>query len=389
MSPSTTPHNNAASPTAGEHLLIVTDAWAPQVNGVVTTIRNLAQQLEERGYQVSLITPEQYWTVPTFYPNLHLAIPGGAGQRITELNPDRILIMTEGPLGLAARHHCVMEGIPFLTGFTTKWAEYFVTHVGFPPRPMGYRYLRWFHRPASGTLVATESLHQHLEGFGFKHLMHWNRGVDTHQFYPLTDDERAAFATTYLPNAELPKPYSVYVGRVSQEKNLDAFMALEIPGTKIVVGTGPYLDELKEKHPNVVFAGLQQGDALRQYYGAADLMVFPSKTDTFGLVMLEALACGTPVLAFDVTGPHDVLANAGTVGQLAQDDDDFQQRAVAMLQARGQQQLTPAECLAIANHYSWDNAVNSLLSQWPNRHTHPAKPFVFGEWLKYRLGAGA
>ncbi len=353
---------------------------------MVTTIRNLAQQLEERGYRVSLMTPEQFWTVPTFYPNLNLAIPGGTGPRIDALNPDRVLIMTEGPLGLASRHHCVMEGIPFLTGFTTKWAEYFVTHVGFPPRPVGYRYLRWFHRPASGTLVATNSLHRHLDGMGFTHLMHWNRGVDTQQFYPLTTQEHNDFAKKYLPNPQLPKPYSVYVGRVSQEKNLDAFMALDIPGTKIVVGMGPYWNELKEKYPDVVFAGLKQGDDLRQYYGAADLMVFPSKTDTFGLVMLEALACGTPVLAFDVTGPHDVLSNAGDVGQLAKNDDDFQQRAKAMLHARAQGKLSVDDCLAIANHYSWDNAVNSLLAQWPNRHLQPAKPFEFGDWLRHRLG---
>lgn len=378
---------------AAERLLIVTDAWTPQINGVVTTVRNLTQQLAERGYQVELMTPQQYPTVPTFYPNLNLAIPLGVSEQFNRINPDRVLIMTEGPLGFSVRNHCVMQGIPFLTGFTTKWPEYFVTHIGFPPRPVGYRYLRWFHRPATGTLVATQTLHRHLEGVGFNNLMQWNRGVDTRQFYPLSDAEHEAFAEAYLPKGkEHPRPFSVYVGRVSQEKNLDAFMQLDVPGTKIVVGMGPYLEELKVKYPNVVFAGLKQGDDLRQYYGAADLMVFPSKTDTFGLVMLEALASGTPVLAFDVVGPRDVLAQAGDVGQLAQNQQEFQAKATTMLNqrtsdTRHQGPLSTDACLKAAQHYSWDNAVKSLLAQWPNRHEQPAKPFEWGLWLKHRLAA--
>lgn len=379
---------------APERLLIVTDAWTPQVNGVVTTVRNLAEQLRERGFDVALMTPDQFWTVPTPYPNLNLAIPYPVAQRFDTLSPDRVLIMTEGPLGLAVRNHCVFQGIPFITGFTTKWAEYFVTHFGLPPRPVGYRYLRWFHRPGAATLVATPTLYRHLERFGFEHLMQWNRGVDTRQFYPLTAPEKATFPSSIEPSlTDCPRPYSVYVGRVSPEKNIDAFLALDLPGTKFVVGGGPYVETLQQRYgnygssetANVVFLGQRQGDALRQCYGAADLMVFPSKTDTFGLVMLEALACGTPVLAFDVIGPRDVLRDAGDVGQLAHDDEDFQTKALAMLAERQASGLTVKECLTVAHQYSWDTAVEQLLGCWPNRHQHPAKPFDWEDWLRHRF----
>lgn len=362
--------------TEGERLLIVTDAWSPQVNGVVTTVGNLVEQLKSRGFSVSMLTPLDFWTIPTTYPNLNLAIPYQVDGKIKALNPSRVLIMTEGPLGWAVRNYCVSADRPFITGLTTKWPEYFVTHFGFPPRSVGYRYLRWFHAPAAATLVATPTLYRHLERLGFKHLNQWNRGVDTTQFYPLTEENKASFPQhSAIEELEgMPKPFSVYVGRVSPEKNIDAYLKLQLPGTKMVVGGGPYLDVLKKRvaagelPDNIVFLGQKRGDELRHCYAGADLMVFPSKTDTFGLVMLEALASGTPVVAFDVVGPRDVLKDAGEVGQLAKDNADFQKRAVAMLAQRAAGGLTVNDCLAVAQQYSWERAVDQLLACWPTHH---------------------
>ena len=276
-------------------LLLVTDAWEPQTNGVVTTLKHARLGLARLGIDTSVIHPGLFKTLPVpSYPEIRIAIdPWRVGRMIEAERPDTIHIATEGPLGLAARRYVVRRGIPFSTSLHTKFPEYVAARTGLP-LSIGYKFLRWFHRPSVATLVTTNSLRKELEARGLERLVVWGRGVDTEQFAPRRRRTRS-------------KPRLLYVGRVAVEKNLEAFLELPCDAAKVVVGDGPARTALEARYPNVEWAGYRYGAELADYYANADVFVFPSRTDTFGLVMLEAMACGTPVAAFPVTGPIDVV----------------------------------------------------------------------------------
>lgn len=280
-------------------ILIVTDAWTPQVNGVVRTVQITANDLRALGHDVKMITPEGRFTVPMpTYPEIRLAVlPGRALTReIKEFAPDAVHIATEGSLGLAARRICIKHGIGFTTAFHTRFAEYVHARFAFVPEKWMWRWLGWFHGPATAVMVATQSLKRELAGHGLKNLRIWSRGVDVERFRPI-DGARHDFDA----------PVWLYVGRVAVEKNIEAFLSLDLPGTKVIVGDGPARAALEKKYPHAKFLGALSGDPLVRAYAASDVFVFPSRTDTFGLVLLEALACGLTVAAYPVEGPRDVV----------------------------------------------------------------------------------
>lgn len=290
-------------------ILIVTDAWAPQINGVVITLRNTIRTLEEMGHVVATITPDGFHTVPCpTYPDISLSLfPGREVKRqILAFAPDAIHIATEGPLGLAARRHCLRTKRPFTTAYHTQFPEYVHARIRLP-LAISYRWMRWFHAPASALMVATPDIRRRLEARGFANLAMWSRGVDT-----------LLFNASQSRSANLQNPIFAYVGRVAVEKNIEAFLDLDLPGTKWVVGDGPARVALERKYPLAKFFGMKSGEDLAWHYRQADVFVFPSRTDTFGLVMLEAMACGTPVAAYPVTGPIDVVTE-GVTGVLHED----------------------------------------------------------------------
>jgi glycosyltransferase involved in cell wall biosynthesis len=316
------------------HIVLVTDAWAPQVNGVVTTLEHVTAELRARGLAVTVLSPRDFRTVPCpTYPSIRLALlpGGGIARRLRELRPDAVHIATEGPLGCAARSFCLAQGWPFTTSFHTQFPEYVRARAPIP-LTWTYAWLRRFHAAAERTLVATKTVAERLEARGFTRLTRWSRGVDTTLFRPRG---KGAF--------DLPRPVSLCVGRVAVEKNIEAFLDLALPGTKVVIGDGPDLARLRTRYPDVVFRGQLRGEALATHISAADVFVFPSRTDTFGLVMLEAMACGLPVAAFPVPGPLDVVAD-GRSGVL---DEDLGRAVRAALA------LNPADCVAHAARYSW------------------------------------
>lgn len=292
-------------------VLIVTDAWTPQVNGVVRTLEMLGRELSELGHEVRYVTPQGRWTVPLpTYSEIRLAL---FAQRTLEAEfrefaPDAIHIATEGTLGIGARKICLRYGIPFTTSFHTRFPEYITARFPFVREEAVYRFLRWFHGPATAMMVATPALKRELEAHGFKNLKIWSRGVDTDLFRP-------------LPGHRLPYPGPIwlYVGRIAVEKNIEAFLKLDLAGTKVLIGDGPARASLERAYPEAKFLGPRTGQPLVEAYAGSDVFVFPSKTDTFGLVMLEALASGTPVAAYPVQGPLDVIGKA-PVGAL---DDDL------------------------------------------------------------------
>lgn len=289
-------------------ILIATDAWRPQVNGVARTLGQLAEELPGLGVQPIYLTPEHFRCVPLpGYPDLRLALPGrGAVERfVASAAPDVIHIATEGPIGWAVRRYCLSRGRPFTTSYHTKFPEYARRILGLPESWI-YRLERRFHDPSAGIMVATPSLETELRRRGFKRLMRWSRGVDTALFKPRQVRPRWS------------RPVFLYVGRVSPEKNIEAFLDAPIAGIKVVVGDGPSLAALRRAYPEVVFTGRKTGAELAAAYAAADVFVFPSRTDTFGLVLLEALASGLPVAAYPVTGPVDIVEH-GVDGILDQD----------------------------------------------------------------------
>jgi glycosyltransferase involved in cell wall biosynthesis len=281
-------------------VLVVTDAWHPQVNGVVRCLDMLGKELTQRGIEVHYLTPEGFWTVPLpSYPEIRLALvtPGVIAASIDRIQPDYIHIATEGPLGLMARYHCVMSGLRFTSSFHTRFPEYVSARLPVPT-DWTYAFLRWFHGPAAATLVPTLSLQEELRGqYQFANLKLWTRGVDRGLFRP---GKRTLFRN-------LPGPHLLYVGRLAVEKNVEEFLKLETAGSKIVVGDGPAMAEWQAAYPDVHFLGRKVGEDLATAYRSADVLVFPSRTDTFGNVILEALASGLPVAAHPVTGPRDVL----------------------------------------------------------------------------------
>jgi glycosyltransferase involved in cell wall biosynthesis len=324
-------------------VLIATDAWAPQVNGVVRTLETLGKHLVRLGHEVKFVTPDGFRTVPMpTYPEIKLALFArrAVGRVIDQFKPDAIHIATEGPLGLATRRNCMRRGLSFTTSFHTRFPEYIHARFGVPTA-WSYTGLRWFHGPATAVMVATRTLERDLTARGFKNLRLWSRGVDTDLFKPAAKD--------WL---NLPRPVFLYVGRVAIEKSVEEFLKLDLPGSKLVVGDGPQLAELRTRYPNVHFTGPKFDADLARYYGASDVFVFPSRTDTFGLVVLEALASGLPVAAHPVQGPIDIIGGNAAVGALS---DDLRQAALRA------QRLSPQACRLFAMNFSWEACTRQFL----------------------------
>ncbi len=326
-----------------KRLLVATDAWHPQVNGVVRTFERMIAELGALGFDVSILEPGAFRTIPCpTYPEIRLAVspPAKVRAAIADAAPDHIHIATEGPLGVIARRWCVRNGRVFTTSFHTKFPEYLRARAPIP-ESWTYAWLRRFHNAGSGCMVASASLESDLAQRGFRHLMRWSRGVDSDLFRPRRD--RMAL--------DFPRPISLYVGRVAPEKNLDAFLSLDLPGSKVVVGDGPALAALKSQFPEAHFLGFREGEALAEVYSAADVFVFPSRTDTFGIVLLEALASGLPIAAYPVTGPSDVIGEAA-VGVL---DEDLRSAVLGALQI-------PAErCRDFAISRGWKTSARQFL----------------------------
>jgi len=325
------------------HVLIATDAWHPQVNGVVRTLESLARSASALGATIDFLTPEGFPSLPVpTYPGLRCALPRRAeiARRIEKAAPDAVHIATEGPIGLSARRYCKSRGLPFTTSFTTRFPEYISARIPFP-EAWSYAALRRFHAAATITMVSTPSLMVELTGRGFRSLGLWTRGVDTDLFTP----ERAI-------DLGLARPIFVSVGRIAVEKNLEAFLSLDLPGTKVVVGHGPQEAELRKRFPDARFFGQLTGPTLAAHMAAADVLVFPSRTDTFGIVQLEALACGVPVAAYPVVGPKDVIGNE-PVGVL---DNDLRRACLGALN------VSRAACRAFALTRSWRNSTRQFLN---------------------------
>ncbi len=336
-------------------ILIVSDAWTPQVNGVVRTLTTVAEELRALGNTVEVIGPDRFRTIPApTEPSVRLALfPGRRLRRlIDDFRPDAIHIATEGPLGYAARRLCLARRWPFTTSFHTRFPDYLSARLGIPPG-LTWRMMRRFHARSAAVLVATPSLQHELTTRGFRNVVIWTRGVDLALFHPR--ETRTGFG--------LPRPVFLYVGRVAVEKNIEAFLALDLPGSKVVVGDGPARPALQKRFPSVHWLGAKFGEELARAYAEADVFVFPSRTDTFGLVLVEALACGTPVAAYPVPGPLDVIDGA-PVGVL---DEDLGRAAMAAMA------LDRAACRAHAERFSWRRCAEILLERLaPIPHAGPA-----------------
>lgn len=333
-------------------MAIVSDAWRPQINGVVRTLDTVAGELGAMGHAAEVFGPDRFRTVPLpTYPDIRLAVaPRRKLVRLIEVfGPDRLHIATEGPLGMAARSWARRQGLRFTTSFHTRFPEYIHARTGLPTG-LSYRWMRRFHNAGEAIMVATESLRSDLAARGFARLRPWSRGVDLDLFRPEPREDWG-----------LPRPVFLYVGRVAVEKNIAAFLDLDLPGSKVVVGDGPLLPALRRDYPGVTFTGARFGEQLARAFAGADAFVFPSRTDTFGLVLLEALACGTPVAAFPVMGPRDIFAGAaGRIGAL---DEDLRAAALAALEA------DRAACRRHAEQHSWRASAELFLS-----HLVPLRP---------------
>lgn len=314
-------------------ILVATDAWHPQVNGVVRTLTKLADAAESLGVEFTFLTPQSFRTfaMPS-YRDVRLAMPRPAriAKLIAEARPDSIHIATEGPIGLMVRRYCRQRKLPFTTSFHTRFPEYVRARVPVPGSLI-WRALRRFHSPSSAVLAATPALARELTDRGFDNVLLWPRGVDTGLFHPRAID------------LCLPAPVFLSVGRVAVEKNLEAFLDLDLPGTKVIVGDGPARASLEEAYPDAIFLGEKHGEALAEIYAAADVFVFPNRSDTFGLVLLEALASGLPVAAFPAKGPRDAIGDE-PIGVL---DEDLRSACLAALD------ISRQACVAFAANHTW------------------------------------
>ena len=323
-------------------IAVITDTWHPQINGVVTTVDRTAGLLREQGHEVEVIAPDRFRSIPCpMYPEIRVALWPfkGMTRLLDEFRPDAVNICTEGPIGFAGRRYCVKRGLRFTTSFHTQLPEYIHMRVRFP-LAWSYAYVRWFHNGAVHTMVNTEKVRQNLEEHGLQRFVTWTRGVDTEVFKPAKKNG----------TLDVKRPIYMYVGRVALEKNLTDFLDLDLPGTKYVIGGGPSLKHFRARYPEAVFAGYIRPPTLAEYVADADVFVFPSKTDTFGVVMLEAMACGVPVAAYPVQGPIDVVKQ-GETGVL---DDDL---GTAIKRAL---ELDPEDCRRYACQFSWDNCAEQF-----------------------------
>lgn len=331
-------------------IALISDAWHPQINGVVTTLTKTSEALTNLGHTIELIGPDRFntWPCPG-YPAVGLAFLCGPRLRpiLEAFKPDAIHLATEGSIGFAARRYCREYGYPYTTAFHSRFPEYFKLRIGLPLF-ISYNYLRWFHCESAGIMVSTPSLQQELSDKGFERLVLWSRGVDTGLFRPRDKN--------FIKDQ---RPIFMYTGRVAIEKNIEDFLNLDLPGTKYVVGDGPQRQELEQKYPQVRFLGYKTGEDLARLTAAADVVVFPSRTDTFGLVILEALASGVPVAAYPVQGPKDILTDdkAGAM------DSDLKQAALRALT------LNPDDCRRFAFNYTWKKSAEQFAGHLaPIRH---------------------
>lgn len=338
---------------------MVSDAWFPQVNGVVRTLDTLKAELQGGGHEVVMVTPDRFRSLPCpSYPEIRLAVKPGRKLRqlIEQAQPCAIHIATEGPLGWAARRYCLRRKLPFTTAYHTKFPEYIQARWRVPLR-LSYAVMRRFHGASSRIMVATQGVEDELAKRGFCNIGRWSRGVDTQMFQPRPDCKQPDG-----PWGDLPRPIFLYVGRVAVEKNIQAFLDLDLPGSKVVVGDGPQVEELRRKHPEIRFAGAHFGDDLARHYAGADVFVFPSRTDTFGLVLLEALASGLPVAAYPVPGPLDVIGDS-PAGVLSENLRDAAIRA---------SRIDPVLCRQHALTFSWTACTRQFLD-----NLRPFEPLVW------------
>lgn len=354
-------------------IMIVTDAWAPQVNGVVRTMQRVIHELEKDGHVFEVVHPgDGFKTMPLpTYPEIKLALL--AERRIRErfdaFEPEAVHIVTEGTLGMAARKMCLRIRHPFSTAYHTRFPEYISARLPVPTSA-GYSFVRWFHKYSGRVMVPTPSMVEELKAKKFINLVAWTRGVDTDQFSP---SKRIDEGADNDPYSGLPRPIFLNVGRVAVEKNIEAFVELDLPGSMVVIGDGPALKDLQKRYPHVHFLGAKFGDELARYYASADVFVFPSLTDTFGLVVLEAMATGTPVAAFEATGPKDIIpgSDAGTITPVG---GDLAAGAKACLD------LNRETCRKYAEGYSWRTVALAFLENLQPLPTPERRRF----WQKLR-----
>jgi len=339
-------------------ITIVSDAWYPQINGVVRSIENTNRELVRMGVDVTMVTPQDFSSVPCpTYPEIRLSVATywQVAAAIKASEPTAVHIATEGPLGLMARRWCLKNHLPFSTSYHTRFPEYVAARFPIPLRWLN-AFVRWFHNAGNGCMVATASLERELSKLGIKNLVRWSRGIDQTVFHPMDQDDRPF---------DLPRPIFMTVGRVAVEKNLPAFLDLDLPGSKVVVGDGPDRAELQRKYPNVLFTGTKTGEDLARAYAQADVFVFPSKTDTFGNTILEALASGVPVAAYPVMGPIDIIEEGSGAGAL---NHDLREACLAALQC------SRSDARSHAKKFTWEAASRQFLSNVLRAQTSKALP---------------
>ena len=327
-------------------ILIITDAWYPQVNGVCRTLKNLGDELKKIGHQVEYIEPNQFFTVPMPKYNeikLSLNVWPRVGRLISKADADIIHIATEGPIGIFAKRYCVKNKLKFTTSYHTQFDKYLKLYYPYLPIKLAQKFLKGFHSKAEKILVTTQSMKDELQEIGFDKdkMVVWTRGAN-----------HGAYQKPKKINLEYKRPIYLYVGRVSIEKNIRAFLDLELEGTKLVVGKGPDLDKLKKEYPEAIFKGERTNGELASYFASSDVFVFPSKTDTFGIVIIEALKCGLPVAAYPVAGPKDIF-NGTNIGSL---NNDLKKAALEALKS------DRSACIEHAKKYTWENCAKIFLN---------------------------